>query len=402
MYCDYYNISPSEFLIDNRDEFDNNVRYDLSSSKVCLCCPECGSVNFKKHGILHRKARDLSEYGKMVGLSIKAQRYICNDCSATWCDSFETIDDNAKMTKRMRAFIQQKALSEPFSHISEELSISESTVRRIFIAYAREMDSKHVPVAPKILGMDENYLNGTYRALYVDIEQTRVIDMTANRKLKTVQNWLSRLSQKANIQCVTIDMWGSYKEAVKAELPDVPIVIDKFHVIKHVTGALDKIRKRLRAGLSAKEQKHIKNNRWLLLRNEEELDKSGKGRLRDLLCGFPQFEEPYKLKERFRKIYQADNKRAAEALFEEWKNDAEKYPEYMEVVTMVHDWKHEIFNYFDYKYTNAATESLNHLAKEIAAKGRGYSYEVLRMKILYGTKLEKPSKYRYYQDNNHE
>lgn len=396
MYRDYYNINPAEFVIDNREEFGNNVRYDLSPSKVCTGCPECGSTNFTKHGISHRKVRDLSEYGKLVGLVIASHRYKCKDCFATWTDTFESVGENAKMTKRMKTFIQQKSLREPFTHISEELSVSVSTVRRIFLEYSQEMDSQRKLIAPSVLGMDENYLNGAYRALYVDVEHTRIIDMTADRKLGTVRNWLHHLPYKERVKCVTIDMWGSYKDAVQIELPEIPIVIDKFHVIKHVNEALDTIRKGLRDQLSTKERKHIKNNRWLLLHNSEDLDYLEQKRLRDLLDNFPQFEKPHELKEQFRSIYNAKTREEAEQRYEEWEKLSVEYPEYVEVSNMVHNWYSEIFNYFDHPYTNAATESLNRLAKEIAAKGRGYTYDVLRMKVLYGTKASKPPQYEYY------
>ena len=65
---------------------------------------------------------------------------------------------------------------------------------------------------------------------------------------------------------------------------------------------------------------------------------------------------------------------------------------------MVENWKIEIFNYFDYHYTNAAIESLNNLASAMEAAGKGYSYHVLRTKILFGTKARKPAKYSYYPD----
>ena len=67
---------------------------------------------------------------------------------------------------------------------------------------------------------------------------------------------------------------------------------------------------------------------------------------------------------------------------------------------MVNNWHTEIFNYFDYEYTNAATESLNRVSKEGSAKGRGYKFEVLRAKMIYVTTASKPPKYIYYQKQN--
>lgn len=56
--------------------------------------------------------------------------------------------------------------------------------------------------------------------------------------------------------------------------------------------------------------------------------------------------------------------------------------------------KKEIFNYFDMPYTNAYTESVNNIIKMIEKQGKGYSYEVLRAKVLYGTTATKLPKFK--------
>jgi hypothetical protein len=48
------------------------------------------------------------------------------------------------------------------------------------------------------------------------------------------------------------------------------------------------------------------------------------------------------------------------------------------------NWRPEIFAYFDHKATNAYTESLNGLVKHTNRMGRGYSFEVIRARILFG------------------
>lgn len=41
-----------------------------------------------------------------------------------------------------------------------------------------------------------------------------------------------------------------------------------------------------------------------------------------------------------------------------------------------HNWQNEIFNYYEHVVTNAYTESVNRLARDINRMGRGYSFEV--------------------------
>lgn len=61
----------------------------------------------------------------------------------------------------------------------------------------------------------------------------------------------------------------------------------------------------------------------------------------------------------------------------------------------MHNWNDEIFAYFDQSVTNAYTESTNNLIRAMQRLGRGYSFEVLRAKMLYTAGVQKLSIPRY-------
>lgn len=62
-----------------------------------------------------------------------------------------------------------------------------------------------------------------------------------------------------------MDMWNPYNSAVKIVIPHVKIVIDKFHVVKLVNEALEKIRKSNRQNVTAKERRQLMRDRYVLL-----------------------------------------------------------------------------------------------------------------------------------------
>lgn len=393
-----YNIEPKEFKVLERHEVGDSITYVLEPIIKPTCCPDCQDTNFIQHGINQRKARDLNEFNKLVGIVIKGHRYRCKSCGKTWVDTYKSIDDAAKMTNRMRDYIIDQCLKTTFTNIKRELDISLTAVEKIFAKYVEEMEDQRQIVAPRILGMDETMLNGIYRGMYVDVENRRIIDITSDRKLRTVRQWLANLPEKERTECATIDMWGSYKDALTMEMPNVFIVIDKFHVIKHLNEALDTIRKKYTATLTDKERRHIKGNRWLLLSNSEELEGMSPIRLHDILYSFPKLKEPYEIKESFRDIYLFSKTREdAERAFDEWKETINDYPEYLAFADTVENWRTEIFNYFDFRFTNAVTESLNKVSKEISAQGRGYNFSVLRAKLLYRNEAAKPAKFAYHE-----
>ena len=62
-----------------------------------------------------------------------------------------------------------------------------------------------------------------------------------------------------------------------------------------------------------------------------------------------------------------------------------------EATAPVGNWREETMTYFetDMPVTNAYTESINRLAKDKNREGRGYSFEVMRARMLYTTKHKK-------------
>ena len=68
-------------------------------------------------------------------------------------------------------------------------------------------------------------------------------------------------------------------------------------------------------------------------------------------------------------------------------------------------WAREIFNYFDYPYTNAFTESTNNFIKKLDKESRSLMFEQLRYKALFATKATRLPKFEpqsalYSRSNN--
>ena len=68
---------------------------------------------------------------------------------------------------------------------------------------------------------------------------------------------------------------------------------------------------------------------------------------------------------------------------------------------MINKLRKEIFAYFDGRWTNAYTECANSLIRRIIRDGNGYSFEVLRAKILFGTPASKQKKVKVKDMNFH-
>ena len=97
------------------------------------------------------------------------------------------------------------------------------------------------------LGIDEkSFLKGhQYVTIFTDIRRSRVIEVGKGRDKESVVAILAALptEQKQSITAAVVDMWEAYIGAVETTLPDADIVHDKFHIVKHLGEAVDRVRK---------------------------------------------------------------------------------------------------------------------------------------------------------------
>src|SRR5690606_11304432 len=103
------------------------------------------------------------------------------------------------------------------------------------------------------LGLDEKSFgkHHDYISVLTDLDKGRVLDVVAERRQDAAEELLLTLSasQRASALAIAMDMWPAFMNAAARLLPEATIVHDKFHVVKHLGEAVDKVRKQEHASL---------------------------------------------------------------------------------------------------------------------------------------------------------
>ena len=113
-------------------------------------------------------------------------------------------------------------------------------------------------------------------------------------------------------------MWASYHDAVHEILPHAKLVVDKFHVLKLLSGCLETVRKVVRASLTDKQRRTLMHDRFLLLRRAHDLDEQETLIVEAWLKNFLRLETAYHLKETFYDIYETQTEEAALHCYFAW------------------------------------------------------------------------------------
>jgi transposase len=376
------NLPAYEVLEVAQDDHDYHIRAETKqTSRVCAYC---GSDKIIGSGRRENLVKDLPMHGKRVGIYVNLRRMKCHSCAKTFSETLPDVDDKRGMTNRLVEWVGKQAVRRTFTSIADEVGISEASVRTMFKDYVAGLESKIKFETPQWLGMDEIYLIKP-RGVIANVQNNTIVDLLVNRNKETIIHYLSNLKGKETIQYVTMDMWKPYREACQQVIPQAKIIIDKFHVVRMANNALESVRKSLRESLTAKERRLLMHDRFILLKREHDLNEQEILLLSGWTLNYPLLAQAYRLKEYFYKIYDAQSKHEAMALYAAWKESIseELMSDYYELVRACDNWMPWIMNYFDHRITNAYTESLNNLIRATNRKGRGYSFEALRAKMLF-------------------
>jgi hypothetical protein len=99
----------------------------------------------------------------------------------------------------------------------------------------------------------------------------------------------------------------------------------------------------------------------------------------------------------FHSLYEHPDKQTALHAAQAWANSIppELEPSFKDARGALLGWQAEVFHYYDVPITNASnayTESINNIAKEMNRMGRGYSLDVIRARLLYNDEARKDTR----------
>src|SRR5216110_2857560 len=113
------------------------------------------------------------------------------------------------------------------------------------------------------------------------------------------------------------------------------------------------------------------HDRFILLHRKKDLDISQSLILEAWTKNLPELGLAYDLKESFFDLWEAETRGQAISLYQNWQKriPSELQPAFQPLLTAMSNWHKEIFNYFDHPVTNAYTEALNGLLRQVARTG---------------------------------
>jgi transposase len=125
---------------------------------------------------------------------------------------------------------------------------------------------------------------------------------------------------REKIRLAVMDMWKPFRNSTQSHAPQAAILFDKFHILRHLGEALDKVRKAEYARVTGTKRKFIKGQKYVLLAHKENLTREGRKNLKLLLAANKRLNTSYLLRESFAQLWDYKSQAWARRFFENWKS----------------------------------------------------------------------------------
>lgn len=252
------------------------------------------------------------------------RRVQCRRCGSVKGERLESFLQNALHTERFARYVGKRCRSGTIKDVAEELNLDWHTVKRLEKHYMREQLKRSGTPRPKVIGIDEISVRKghEYRIVVSDLEKHRPIWFGgADRSEASMDEFYRFLGEKpANrVRLAVMDMWKPFRNSTAKNVPQAAILFDKFHIIRHLGEALDKVRKHEFARLSGKPRTFIKGQKYALLSHPQNLKGPARKNLKLLLGANKRLNTAYMLKESFGQLWDYNSETWARKFFESWR-----------------------------------------------------------------------------------
>lgn len=233
-------------------------------------------------------------------------------------------------------------------------------------AVERGMKAKRRCVIP-CLGVDEKAVarRHQYVTLVSDLKRGTVEFIADDRKKASLDTYYEDLTvrQKAGIRAMAMDMWEPFILSTREHVPhaDGKIVFDRFHVMKHMTEAVDAVRKAEHKRLLADGDDTLKRTKYLWLFSEENLPERHLDWFARLKAMNLKTGRAWAIKESLRDLWSYRRKGWAQRFGDEWYFWAthSRLKPVVKVARMLQSHLDNVLTYCDHRITNATSEGLN-------------------------------------------
>ncbi|WP_410222557.1 ISL3 family transposase [Streptococcus pneumoniae] len=389
---------------DTHKEIIAKLDYDAPS------CPECGNQLKKYDFQKPSKIPYLETTGMPSRILLRKRRFKCYHSSKMMVAETSIVKKNHQIPRIINQKIAQKLIEKiSMTDIAHQLAISTSTVIRKLNDSHFEHDFSRLP---EIMSWDVETVRGVtvsigrWKMSFIaqDFEKLDIITVLEGRTQAVIRDHFLKYDRavRCRVKIITMDMFSPYYDLARQLFPCAKIVLDRFHIVQHLSRAMSRVR------VQIMNQFHRKSHEYKAIKRYWKLIQQDSRKLSDKRFYRPIFRMHLTNKEILNKLlsYSEDLKHHYQLyqllLFHFQNKEPEKFfgliednlkqvhPIFQTVFKTFLKDKEKLVNTLQLHYSNAKLEATNNLIKLIKRNAFGFrNFENFKKRIFIALNIKK-------------
>lgn len=376
-------LNLEDIIITNVENISDQLHIYIELPRSKHICPCCGAETDCIHDYRMQIIKDVP-LARDTFLHLRKRRYRCS-CGKRFFEKNTFLPRYYRVTNRLFTeiiFSFKKVVSA--KDIGCRFNVSAVTAMRYFNYF-----NKKLTELPEIISLDEfkgNSGGQKYNSIIVDPKEKVVLDILPNRFESDLVRYFSQFSNRNNVKYFICDMNPHFREVARTCFPQATIVADKYHVIRQVYWAMEKVRKNEQNKLPKQHRIYFKKSRNLLMKRIENLTPEEMDRLALMFEIAPRLADAYRIKNEFLTVIRRKSVTEGKQKLLDWLFSVEvmDLPEFHDCTKAYHNWFQEIINSMDVPWTNGYIEGCNNKTKVLKRVSYGMrNFNNFRKRILF-------------------
>jgi len=357
-------------------------------------CPECGQEDCPAHDTQSREWRHLNFFQHECHLQARVPRVKCSHCGVKLVH-VPWARPHCGFTYLFEALVMSLVQQMPVNAAGRITDEHDTRLWRILTHYVNAARSKLDFSSVVAVGLDEtsSRRGHNYVTIFVDLATSRVLFATPGKDANTLIEFkidlLRHGSDGDQIRDFSCDMSPAFIKGIATDFSKAEVTFDRFHVIKLVNEAVDKVRREEQREKPAL----LKKTRYVWLTSPAHQTQEQAAKLQGLMLDRLNLKtaRAYRIGLNFQEFWHQAPDVAEEYLRQwYWRASHSSLAPIKELAgTIKRHWR-GILNWFKTGYNNGVLEGLNSLIQAVRARARGFrtNENFIAMIYLIGSKLD--------------
>ncbi len=376
-------LNLEDVIITKAENISDQLHIFIELPRTKHTCPACGAETDRIHDYRMQTIKDIP-LARDTFLHLRKRRYRCN-CGKRFFEKNPFLPRYYRVSSRLVAnIIQEFRKLIPATEIGSRFNVSAVTAMRYFNCYNQKLKE-----LPEIISLDEfkgNSGGQKYNSIIVDPKEKKVLDILPNRYENDLIKYFSQFPSQTKVKYFVCDMNPHFRNVANTCFKQAVVVADRYHVVRQVFWAVEKVRKNEQSKLPDRHRRYFKKSRYLLMKPMDKLNEEEMDRLALMFEIAPRLADAYRIKNEFLVAFHSNSSQEGRIRLSDWLLSVEvmQMPEFDDCVKAYRNWFQEILNSMDVPWSNGYIEGCNNKTKVLKRVCFGMrNFNNFRKRILF-------------------